>query len=361
MPNDDFISLRVFQTRAWSYLLRAVTLVMISALVAQSGAAQQPAQQTVSPVPSSTSASDPARLQPAKDGDDQYRIGVGDQIGIQVFGKAQLSRDQWVDAHGMIKMPLLEEDIRAACRTENELAQEIARLYRAHELLRNPAVYVSVKEYQSQPVAVFGSVNTPGRFILHRQIRLREMLVFFAGGPSAKAGRKVQILSIGGAAACDSSARSAVAESQEQNSFVTYDLQELLAGKESANPLIQRGDIINIPAAEEAFLVGNVLRPSAIPIIEPTTLGRALAMVGGTLPNSKKDKIRVLRQVPGSPTTTEILVDLAAADKLKGTDFLIQGGDIVEVNTKTGLQKVLSDMAKAAIPSISTLPYRAVP
>ena len=237
-------------------------------------------------------------------------------------------------------------------------------MYREHELLRNPAVYVSVKEYQSQPVAVLGSVNTPGRFILHRQIRLRELMVFFAGGPSPKAGRKIQILSTSTAAvSCASPPSATTAEigpAQTENGIADYDLQDLLSGKESANPLVHRGDIINVPAAEEAFIVGNVLRPSTIPIVEPTTMGRALAMVGGMLPQTKKDKIRVIRPVPGTTTTTEILVDLTTPDK-KGADFLLQGGDIVEVNGKTGISKVLSDLAKTAIPSVSSLPYRVIP
>src|SRR5215813_6405536 len=152
-----------------------------------------------SPLPSTV-----AESKPLNGDDDRYRIGPSDVISIQVFGKPQLSRDEQVDARGSIKMPLLDEDIRAACRTEDELAAEIARLYREHELLRNPTVYVSVKDYQSQPEAVLGSVNAPGRFILHRSIRLRELLVFFAGGPTAKAGRKVQILSTGTALSCES-------------------------------------------------------------------------------------------------------------------------------------------------------------
>jgi protein involved in polysaccharide export with SLBB domain len=139
------------------------------------------------------------------------------------------------------------------------------------------------------------------------------------------------------------------------------DLKDLLQGKKEINPYVQPGDIINIPAAEEVIIVGNVLRPAAIPIIEPLTLGRAIAMVGGTLPNSKKERIRITRQINGSSPTTEILVDLKSTDKTQGEDFQLQGGDIVEVSTKSGLQGILKGLVTAFVPMASRLPIQVVP
>lgn len=292
------------------------------------------------------------------DSEDQYRIGPGDQLVIQVFNRAQLSREERVDMRGMIRMPLIEEDIRAACRTENELAEEIARLYRDRQLLKSPSVYVAVKDFQSQPVAVIGSVNSPGKFLLQRRVRLLELLVFHAGGPSPKAGRKVQVLSTLPYAQCETPTGEATegTDKRPEPRFAAYNLGDLLGGKEAANPYVHQGDIINLPAAEEAFIVGNVARPSAIPIAEPITLGRALAIVGGTLANTNKDKIRVIREVAGTSATTEILVDLNSPDKSKGKDFLLRAGDIVEVATKGGVQKFLGKMATAVIPMITGLP-----
>lgn len=293
--------------------------------------------------------------------DEQYLIGPGDGLRIEVFNKPQLTREETVDIRGMIRMPLIEEDIRASCRTERELAAEIARMYRDRQLLKNPLVSVAVKDFQSQPVAVIGSVNSPGRFVLRRRVSLLELLVFHAGGPTAKAGRKVQILSTA-ASSCRShdSVESGDATSAE-GSIVTYDLQELVQGNEAMNPFVRQGDIINVPAADEVIIVGNVLRPAAVPIVEPTTLARAIAMVGGTLPNSKKDKIRVTRQTPGSAATTEFLVDMKATDKAKGEGFLLQGGDIVEVSTNTGLRNILRSLSTAIVPMATNLPIRVIP
>ena len=103
----------------------------------------------------------PAR-EPTRE-DERYRIGPGDLLDVRIFNRPQLSRDAVrVDAKGVIRMPLIEEDIQAACLTESELAKEVAQRYRKYQ--RNPQVDVFVKEYNSQPVAVIGAVDKPGRF-----------------------------------------------------------------------------------------------------------------------------------------------------------------------------------------------------
>ncbi|HEV7374971.1 MAG TPA: polysaccharide biosynthesis/export family protein, partial [Pyrinomonadaceae bacterium] len=53
-----------------------------------------------------------------KASDTKYRIGPGDMLDIRVFNRPQFSRDSVrVDSGGMIRMPLIEGEIRAACLT----------------------------------------------------------------------------------------------------------------------------------------------------------------------------------------------------------------------------------------------------
>ncbi len=340
----------------------ALLIVSLVAWVAwpQFAMAQQPAASIPAPV-ATTSARPDVPGAVIRVDQDQYRIGVGDLVAIQIFNKAQLSREIQVDTRGMIAMPLIESEIQAACRTEKELAEEIARLYREGRLLKNPLVYVSVKDYQSQPVAVIGAVNSPGRFQLRRRVRLLELLVFHAGGPAARAGRKVQILSTFPTDNCKGLRPADVPQAESVEGVLTYDLNELLRGNQEFNHYVNPGDIINIPAAEEVIIVGNVLRPASIPVVEPITLARAIAMVGGTLPNSKKEKIRITRQLPGRAATSEFLVDLKAPDKSQGENFLLQGGDIVEVSTKSGLHNVLRNLANSVVPIISRTPIQVIP
>jgi len=38
-------------------------------------------------------------------------------------------------------------------------------------------------------------------------------------------------------------------------------------------------------------------------------------MAGGTAPSTKKDKVRIIRQTPGSTSKKEIMVDLTAIER----------------------------------------------
>jgi polysaccharide export outer membrane protein len=315
--------------------------------------AQQPSTGASSPA----SAPSPAPAA-AVNRDDRYRIGPGDVLDIRVFDRPQLSREAVrVDGRGMIRMPLLDDDIQAACLTEGELAKEIATRYLKYQ--RNPHVDVFIKEFNSQPVAVIGAVNAPGRFQLQRRVRLLE-LISFAGGPSQLAGGRIQIVRASESLSCDGTGAGGTRNGEAAGGLLLLKLSGTLRGEEQENPYVRPGDIVSLPEAEQAFVVGNVFRPSPIPLKEPITISRAIAMAGGLMPDSKSDKIRLVRQADGGMTKTEQIVDLKAINRHQATDILLQAGDIVEVPTSGG-KTLLRSLAGAIAPTVSQLPIRVIP
>ena len=296
-------------------------------------------------------------LTPPASQDDRYRIGPGDLLEVRVFNRPQLSRDAVrVDASGMIRMPLIDNEIQAACQTEGELGKEIAQRYLKYQ--RNPQVDVFVKEYNSQPVAVIGAVDKPGRFQLQRRVRLLE-LISSAGGPTSKAGKRVQVAHVGRRYACQSptpdTPGGVLSIQEESTDYDIFNLNETLQGDEKANPYVQPGDIITVPEAEQAFVVGNVFKPSAIPLREPTTVSEAIAMAGGTLPDTKTDRIRVIRKVAGATDKMELVVNLQDIVRKKSTDLLLQPGDIIEVSV-SGSKRLMRSIQNAISPGLSNLP-----
>src|ERR1041384_4945367 len=110
-------------------------------------------------------------LVPVSAQDDRYRIGAGDVLDIRIYNRPQLSREAVrVEGSGMIRMPLIETEIQAACLTEGELSKEISTRYA--KFYKNLQVDVFIKEYHSRQVAIIGAVNDQGRFELQRRIRL---------------------------------------------------------------------------------------------------------------------------------------------------------------------------------------------
>jgi polysaccharide export outer membrane protein len=283
---------------------------------------------------------------------DLYRIGPGDVLEVRVFNRPQLSRDAVrVDNRGMIRMPVIDSDIPAGCRTESELAEEIGALYLKYQ--RHPHVDVFVKDYSSRPVAVIGAVDKPGQFQLQRRVRLLE-LVSLAGGPTERAGQRILVAHNSEVSPCDAG------PSANASNIESYDLNNTLKADGESNPYVRSGDIITLPEAQQIFIVGNVFRPTSIPLKERITVSQAVAMAGGSMSDAKKDSIRILRQAPGSPTKTEIVVDLNAINKRKAEDVELKANDIVEVPTSTG-KRILHSLISAIAPGASSLPLRVIP
>ncbi|MBC7909146.1 MAG: polysaccharide biosynthesis/export family protein [Pyrinomonadaceae bacterium] len=332
--------------RSVSYMAALIMGLMI-AVSASPLMAQEAKDNTAAPTDAAASP-DTALTRSAMQSDEKYRIGAGDVLDIRVFNRPQLSREAVrVESDGFIYMPLLERPIRAACRTESELAKEIATLYLKYQ--RNPYVNVFIKEYSSTPVAVIGAVEKPGRFQLTRRVRLLELLAF-AGGPTLKAGGKIQIAHTGAISLCESPAENS------EEIFDFYSLKESMKGSKEANPFIQPGDIVSIPEADQAFVVGNVDKPQPVLLKEPVTVSEAIAMAGGTLRATKMSGIRIVRKVEGSMTKEVILVDLSAINKQKAPDILLLPNDVVEVPTNEG--KILRDKIISALTgSLGSVPY----
>jgi polysaccharide export outer membrane protein len=287
--------------------------------------------------------------------DQRYRIGPGDILDIKIFNKPQFNREGVrVDPRGMIRMPLIKEEIVAACQTENQLETKITELLK--EYIREPQVTVQIKEYQSEPVAVLGAVRAPSRFQLQRRVRLLELLTFVSG-PSDNAGRTVQVVHTGPRLACDASARDAESAAAQIHS---YQLNDTLRGDEKSNPYVMPGDVVSIAVADQVYVIGNVIHPTTITLTEPMTVSRAIAMAGGTGLDTKKSAIHIVRQTPGTTDKKEIVVDLDAINRHKAEDVVLMANDIIDVPASGG-KRLFRSLLGAVVPSVGQLPVRVIP
>lgn len=329
--------------RQGALLILSLTMaVLVSAARAQPPSSKPDADQTPSPT------------QSAVQTDENYRIGPGDVLEIRIFNRPQLSRDAVrVEGAGVIRMPLIDGEIMAACKTEGELAKEIATRYL--KFYKNPQVDVFIKEYHAREVALIGAVTEQGRYQLSRRMRLLELLTY-AKGPSDKAGETVNIVRGSKPDICEDNSHSA----DDASGFISLRLNDTLRGEEKANPYVQAGDIVTIPEAAQVYVVGNVYTPKPLPMKDPITVSRAIAMAGGPLRDSKLDRVRIVRQQPGSTARSEIYVNLKAIARKQSEDVMLQANDIVEVQESTG-KSIIRSLLGAVAPSVSQLPVRVIP
>src|SRR5687767_15622898 len=161
--------------------------------------------------------------------DDRYRIGPSDVLDVRIHNRPQISREAVrVEGNGMIRMPLIESEIQAACLTEGELAKAIAQGYL--KFYRNPQVDVFIKAYHSRQVAIIGAVIEPARFEMKQRYRLLDLLTY-ARGPSDKAGQVINIVRGPKLALCE---KDSSAPEEISDSLVTLKLSETMSGVERA-------------------------------------------------------------------------------------------------------------------------------
>lgn len=346
--------------------LRTLTFAIITisiiafcvSMQAQVAANASPVNPTVQQNAQSDSANGAPGTRVVQD-DDRYRIGPGDVLEVRVFDRPQLTRDNVrVDGNGRIRMPLVSDEIMASCLSESELSATIAQRYK--DYLKAPQVDVYVKQFSSQPVAVVGAVTKPGSFQMERRVRLRE-LITIAGGPSSAAGKTVQIIHDESAPVCDmpssrptqqiaslgghvvpvaggGTTSQTRAYASKEPAVLTLDLDALMRGTSGMNPYIRPGDFVNIPIADQVFVVGNVFKPSAIDLKQALTLSRAVAMAGGTVASTKRSSVRIIRSSANG--NVEMSYDLTKIEQHSAPDPLLQAGDIVDVPTSLGKQIV---------------------
>lgn len=318
----------------------AALLVMSSAVFAQTGG-----------IPSET----PVPIGP-KDMrfQERYRFGYQDRVEIEVYRHEELSIKADIGEDGTISMPRIKGPIVAVCKTERELANEITA--KLSKELRDPFVTVRASEQKSQSFAVIGAVGKPGAFFLSRRIKLLELLAM-AGGPSKEAGARILVARTGSFSVCqnDLSGIEKMADTSDPSqTLITFDRDTVLKGKD--NIWMQPGDIVSVLEAEVVYVVGNVVRPSAVPMKKQITLSEAIAAAEGVKPSTKKDKIRILRKKPDGLEREVIMVDLGAIEKMQQGDPVLQADDIVAVN-EDGVKTTMNAIVRALIGGASTLPY----
>lgn len=275
---------------------------------------------------------------PSDAANERYRIGYQDTVEVQVYRHSDLNQRLTVNPNGTIRLFRLADPIVAVCKTERELADEIAKAYEK-DYLRNPEVNVIAVEQKSQSVAVIGAVEKPGNFYINRRVHLLELLSYAGGPKTDEAGSRILVARTGSTSNCrtDGSTTATTGDIVLMD-FRIRDIQE---GKQTL--WMQPGDIVSVPGADQVFVYGNVNKQGAVVMKEPLTLTRAIVMAEGYKPASNLGTVRVLRQKLGSSERQEFVYNLKEINRGKSPDPFLEPNDIVALS---------EDKAKSIINSI---------
>jgi polysaccharide biosynthesis/export protein len=289
-----------------------------------------------------------AQATPSKD--DRYRIGFQDVLDIQVFRHPELNLRTSVNPNGMIYLYRLEKPLAVVCKTEREVANDIAAAYKAG-YLRDPQVNVLVAEQKSQSLAVIGAVEKPGSFFISRKVHLLELLAM-AGGPNKEAGTRILVARTGSSSNCRTEESGAIPG--DDIALMGFKIRDVQEGKKTL--WMQPGDVVSVLAEDIVYVYGNVNRQGEIKVREPITLRQAIASAEGLKSATRMDRVRILRQKPDSMDRDELVYNLKDIDKGTARDPYLEPNDIVAVSLDSTKSIIMSigNALKYSIPTAVT-------
>jgi polysaccharide export outer membrane protein len=250
-------------------------------------------------------------------------LEAGDLAAVAVYGAPELSRTVRVSADGAIHLPMLERRIDVAGRMPAEVEDRIAAALVAEQILKAPAVTVTIAEYHSRPISVVGAVRQPLTFPAYGKTTLLEALAR-AQGLNADAGTEIL-----------------VTFPHTPPTVERVSLKGLIDGADPAlNLTLDGGEEVRVPRMGRVFVVGNVQKPGGFPAVDGAemTVLKALALAGGLAPFSKKQAY-IYRRVDSAPSPastetlppTEIKVELRKLMDRKSPDVALGPNDILYV------------------------------
>ena len=242
-----------------------------------------------------------------------YKVGANDVLGIKVFGEDQLSNKYTVDTDGSITFPLIGR-FQVGGLTTREIEESLTKAL-VPDWLKRGQVSVEIAQYRSRSIFVMGEVRNPGRYSIEGPMTLLEVIAN-AGSTTATASDTiiVQRYKEGLAATI---AAPALPGDDKSAEVLRISLEDLRAGRLSANLLLQDSDTIIVPAADRVYVSGFVKTPGSYPIRPGMTVRQAITEAGGISERGSTRGIKIIRK---NPKGLEVEIDAQMSDLVRPND-----------------------------------------
>lgn len=171
---------------------------------------------------------------------DDYVIGPGDLLKIEVFQVQDYNRTVRVSTTGRISLPLIGA-VEAAGRTASSLEADLAQKLAA-DYIQNPFVSVFIEEYASQKVTIEGEVKKPGVFPLRGRISLLEVVALAEGFVELSDQNRVQVFR---------------RPANEPGQMLVFDVEAIRSGKIS-DPVMQGNDVVIVSKAHGRSILKSI-------------------------------------------------------------------------------------------------------
>jgi polysaccharide biosynthesis/export protein len=248
-------------------------------------------------------------------------IRPNDLLSVTVYGAPELTRTVRVSSSGLVRMPLVHREIEALGAMPEQVETRIAEALAAEDILVDPSVVVSIAEYETRPISVAGAVRRPVTFLIYEKTSLLEALTR-AEGLAADAGTQILVT------------RPAV-EPDQAPRVERIPVKGLIDNADPAlNLTLEGGEEVRVPEIGRVFVVGNVHKPGAFRIEDPSGLSvlKGLALAEGLIPFASKQAY-IYRRGDAAPGAApkEMVVELRRILDRKSPDLDLGPGDILYI------------------------------
>jgi polysaccharide export outer membrane protein len=264
-----------------------------------------------------------------------YVLGPDDEIVIRAIDAPEISdKPVLIGTNGNITLPMIGR-VKAGGLTVEQLEAELNTRFK--EFIQVPQISVTVTEFRSQPVSVFGAVTKPGIVQLRGEQTLYEVLSM-AGGPRGDAGSILTVTRPRQSG--EIPLPGTKVDSTGQFSTAVLNVQDILEGRNAAaNIEIRPNDIISVSEASSNmfYVVGDVQRAGAFTLGGQRNISvlKAVSLAGGLGHTAKSDKARIIHEVPGGLNPVETAVNIQEILSGKAKDIELGSDDVLVVPTSS--------------------------
>ena len=235
--------------------------------------------------------------------DPVIKLGPGDAVAVQVYGRPEMSTTTYVADNGSISVPLAGA-VQVVGLSPAQAGEMVANALRDGQYLLRPQVTVTLSQFRSQQISVLGEVKTPGRYPLESRTSVIDLLAQ-AGGQTEDGADVIYVLRPRAGGGTDR---------------FPIDLKSLRdANAAMPTMALKGGDSVFVPRADRFYIYGEVQSPNAYRLEPGMTVIQALSRSGGVTARGSEHRIVISRRSPDGGHTT---VDAKPFDPVQADDVI---------------------------------------
>ncbi|MFH1700243.1 MAG: SLBB domain-containing protein [Candidatus Zixiibacteriota bacterium] len=237
---------------------------------------------------------------------DDYLLGPGDNIIINLWGRVQQEWNLTVDREGKVFIPKVGE-ITAWGLTptefEKQLDNEISKVYTGFKRK------VTIGKIRTIKVFIFGEVYSPGGYAVSALSTLFNAL-YRAGGPTNNGSlRQIKLI-----------------RDKKQKTIDLYDF--LVSGDKSCDAPLLSGDVVFVPlVGPQVTIRGEVKRPAIYELIDNECISDLFTLAGGPTAHAFMERL-MLDRVSDDDSRKIMDINFTETDK---NDLTLADGDDLSV------------------------------